>query len=227
MLRYKGFISIGVKIAVLGGLYFGANYIHTEYELSLPLQFEKVQAYRENKVISANNEISIARYRDNAGKLSQIHDEIKKTTSITKENRDNFLGFMGQTINSYHLNINKITYVNMNDYVDKNIAKKPDAKPNEKIKVYDSVIRDKILTDTVGMKALVDESSGSSTFRVKEKDKPSIDSSKLDGILVDVSGDTNLYNFMLDLEKYNFKYLVAGLETDKEKSTVKLIIDLR
>lgn len=228
MLRYKGFISCLIKVAVITGLVMGTKFLGEEYELSLPTQLAKLQLYRDNKIITANNEVSIGRYRDNTEKLKQIHTDIKKTTSITLDNRDNFLGYVGQTINQYKLNIKRITYVDIDNYVNDYIANKPQDTVDEKFKEYDPEIKANILKDTIGYgvdpKA---KNKAKGSFNQPKDSKPLIDNSKMNAILIDVSGDTNLYNFMLDLEKYNYRYLVSGLDTDKENSTVRLIIDLR
>lgn len=236
MIRYRGFLSIIIRLFLVVGIVMLSNILATNYDLSAVKQIENVYAYAKNKKSISDNNISIANYNSSLKKLSDIYYEIRKNTSITEENRDNFLGFAGQCVKKYNLNIKSITYVDINEYVKENYINKQNQNnvlqsDKPRVLAYNSNIIDNILKNSVGVSVA---KTATSTQQAKtpnpQSNQQNVQSKTVtsnNGILIELSGDSNIYGFIMGLESYNFKYLIASIENTKDVSNLRLLIDLR
>lgn len=220
-------------------------------EISVYHSIGLIKRYRTNIILQQDIDSQVDGYNSASARLEETLGTLKKLGAVTDEDRINFIGYIGKSINQNNIDVKNITFVNLKNYVeDMSIkvgeeakSKVQDVDPLLKTILVDSVNSGTISTQNIndlnkkkeketeikqdGKEDKNKQSQGTSqpvnnTQKVEKTDLPS------NAILIELEGNGGRINtFIQDLEKFYFKYFYVSIINLGDTSRIRILIDLR
>lgn len=190
-----------------------------------------IAVYRTNAIKQASEEQDADSYNRANSELKIQLAKLKKIGSLSNEDKNNFIGYIGKYVKDFGLATDRIEFINVD-----NLGKDPKCGIEEQLlklnkqSLQDSMKANQDNNNSESTKNKADQESNKTATSIEQinKNLPVEKQGTLNGIDIVVSGDGNSLNsFICNIERYFFKYYYVNVTNTSDKSKIRLIIDLR